>query len=100
MSWIPALGSTCMGLVIGWLIRYFIRRFKSFNTKALGSVVSIIAGGAIVHFLQADSTARWFYPIGLALGFIVYSLIAVLAGSAKEGALYSMTTPSDGPKTL
>ncbi|HCJ67087.1 MAG TPA: hypothetical protein DHV62_07135, partial [Elusimicrobia bacterium] len=65
MSIIAVVGSLSLGIVIGWLVRYFIRRFKSFTPKALGSVVSIIAGGAVIKFLEADKSVWWFYPIGL-----------------------------------
>ena len=89
MQVIPAVGATCLGIVIGWLVRYFIRRFETFNPQILGSVVSILLGGAVVRFLEADKTVWWFYPIGLLLGFIVYSVIAWLVGGKQTmGTLF------------
>ncbi len=81
MNIVAAIGSLS---VVGWLARYFIRRFKSFTPQALGFVVSIIAGGAVIKFLEADKTVWWFYPIGLLLGFILYTIVAILI-SRKNG---------------
>jgi uncharacterized membrane protein len=78
MESVPAIGATCLGMVVGWLVRYFIRRFDKFNAQVLGSIVSILAGGAVVRFLEADRTVWWFYPIGLFLGFVLYTAVAVL----------------------
>ena len=76
MKIVAAIGSTALGIVIGWLVRYFIRRFENFTAAALGSVVSIIIGGAVVKFLGPDASTLWFYPIGLLLGFVIYQVIA------------------------
>jgi uncharacterized membrane protein YfcA len=76
MNIIPAIGATCLGIVIGWLVRYFIRRFDKFGPMVLGSLVSIVFGGAAIKFLEADKTVWWFYPIGLLLGFVIYHVVA------------------------
>ena len=73
---VPALGSTSLGIVIGWLIRYFIRRFKKFTPSILSSVISLAFGGVAIKFLDADRTVVWFYPIGVLLGFVAYHIIA------------------------
>jgi hypothetical protein len=69
---IPAIGAISLGIVIAYLFRYFITRFKKFAPSTLSSVISIIAGGAVVKFLGADKTVIWCYPIGLLLGLIGY----------------------------
>ena len=79
MNVVPALGSLSLGIVIGWLVRYFIRRFKRFTPATLTTVISIMAGGAAVKFLQADKTVLWFYPVGLLLGFCIYTVLALWA---------------------
>ena len=88
MNVVEAIGATCLGIVIGWLLRYFIRRFEKFNAAVFGSIVSIIAGGVVVAFLGADQEARWFYPIGLLVGCVVYSLLGWLAGGRPDVVLY------------
>lgn len=78
MNIVPAIGATALGIVIGWLVRYFIRRFDKFGPPVFGSVISIILGGAAIKFLEADRSVWWFYPIGLLLGFVIYQIIATV----------------------
>ena len=70
----PAIGSLCLGIVIGWLVRYFIKRFKSFSPSVLSSVISIIGGATATRLLASDSTVVWYYPMGLLIGFIAYTV--------------------------
>jgi uncharacterized membrane protein len=85
VSIVAAAGATSLGAVIGWLVRYFIRRLNRFGPVVLGSVVSVILGGAVIKFLEADRSVWWFYPIGLAVGLVVYHFAALSAGVPKEG---------------
>ena len=79
MDAIVVAGAMSFGVVVGWLVRYFIRRFSAFTPKTLSAVISIVGGGTVVRFLAADVRAVWLYSIGLLLGFIIYSLVAWLA---------------------
>jgi hypothetical protein len=79
MNIVPIVGALSLGIVVGWLVRYFLRRFEKFTPQALGSVITIIVGGAVVKFLEVEKTVWWFYPIGLLVGFILYSIIALWA---------------------
>ena len=74
---IPAIGSLSLGIVIGWLVRYFIRRYSSFGPKALSSTISILAGGGVLKYFDPNANIIWFYPIGLLIGFIIYTVIAI-----------------------
>ena len=71
------VGVTCLGIVVGWLVRYFIRRFKSFGVGGLGSLLSIVVGGAVLKFLSVDNVTIWYYPIGLFVGFVIYQVIVM-----------------------
>jgi uncharacterized membrane protein len=92
VSYLPIIGALSLGIVVGWLVRYFIRRFKSFTPKVLGSVVTAAIGGAVIRFLEHDTNVWWFYPIGLLLGFVVYSIVAVSVGAPMEGVLYTRSS--------
>lgn len=86
---VPAVGSTSLGVVMGFLVRYFIRRFDTFAPGVLSSVISIVLGGAVIKFLGADKNVWWFYPIGLLLGFVAYQIIATVhtSGGSRGGAI-------------
>lgn len=71
------IGVTCLGVVVGWLVRYFIRRFKKFAPGVLSSLLSIILGGAVLKFLAVDNVTIWYYPIGLLAGFVAYQVIVM-----------------------
>jgi hypothetical protein len=74
------VGSICLGIVMGWLVRYFLDRFDRFDAKILGSVVSVIAGGVMVHVFgesnPVEQYARWYYFIGLLPGILLYPYVS------------------------
>lgn len=72
---VPECGSLSLGIVVAFLVRYFIRRFKAFGPKTLGAVISVMLGGAAIKFLESDKTVWWFYPIGLLAGFVLYAIL-------------------------
>jgi hypothetical protein len=65
-------GTTCLGIFIGYLAMYFVRRFTTFSPQVFGSLLSVVVGGAVLKFLGADRDAWWFYPIGLLIGLVLY----------------------------
>jgi len=75
---VPAIGATSLGVVVGWLVRYFVPRFETFNAAILTSVISIGLGGVVIKFLENDKTVLWYYPIGLLIAFVAYQIIAMI----------------------
>lgn len=74
---VPAtLGSLALGLFVGWLVIYFLRRTKRFDVKGLSLVISAVVGSAVLKFLGAGQS-MWFYPIGLVLSLVVVWILAV-----------------------
>jgi hypothetical protein len=60
----PVLGVTCLGIIMGWLVRYFIRRLKKFGPFILGMIVAVILGsGYAIKFLGGVSQTIWWYEI-------------------------------------
>ena len=74
---VPAIGATCLGVVVGWLVRYFVPRFSTFGPAALSSVLSIALGVAI-RFLEPGKSIWWFYPIGMVVAFVAYQVIVTI----------------------
>lgn len=104
-QYIPAIGATALGIVVGWLVRYFIRRFTTWTPSILGSVITITLGGAAIKFLDNDKTVLWFYPIGLLIGFVIYQIIVMLslaneAASVVRGIPLIRDFPKDDPRYM
>lgn len=66
------------GSVIGWLIVYFIRKYKEYNPKVLRDTVILFLGGACLDCLlvffnrELCIVAIPAYIIGLAAGFFIH----------------------------
>jgi hypothetical protein len=96
---VQSIGSTCLGIVMGWLVRYFLFRYEKFNPKILGATVSILLGGVVIKFIgnSSQEIVFWFYPIGVFLGFIAYTIIGFRTKEEKPGiTFYSSIKPEEG----
>jgi NhaP-type Na+/H+ or K+/H+ antiporter len=89
MNIIEAVGATCLGIVIGWIISYFLRRYQEFTPKTLGTTISLIAGGVVVKFLQVSPAVWWFYPIGLLIGLSAHTYLALRFGIPPEDVFFT-----------
>ncbi len=89
---LPSIGSLALGIFMGFMAWYFIKRLKEYTTDGLIAVVGVLLGGVIVTFLDwtptvatgtAGGTAtaaagagdvlhRWWYPVGLLVGFVAW----------------------------
>lgn len=88
MNILEILGSSSSGIVVGWLVSYFVRRYKDFNPTVLGTTVTLIFGEAVFTFLKGSSLGMWCYPIGLLIGFSLNIFLAYITGSAAEDIFY------------
>ena len=85
---LPSVSALALGIFIGFMAWYFIKRFKEYTTDGLTAVIGVLIGGVVVTFLDWTPTAaasgaasatatvdvvhRWWYPIGLLVGFLVW----------------------------
>jgi hypothetical protein len=76
---IAAFGAICLGIVVGWLVRYILYRLRAFTPKTLAAILSVVFGGGILRLLGADVTMLGLYIIGVLLGFAVYTALALWA---------------------
>ncbi|MCP4710459.1 MAG: hypothetical protein GY869_17695 [Planctomycetes bacterium] len=73
---IAAIGATCLGAIVGWLVRYFISRLEKYTHQGLSAIVGVLLGTGVIKFLDQNPDVVWFYPIGLVVGFAVYHFTA------------------------
>ncbi len=81
---IAELGSSCFGLVIGWVCYRTLRR----NTGATGlsdisTVIGAVGGGAVTALFRQGDQFSW-YAFGLALGFFSYFVAGLFVSGKKE----------------
>jgi hypothetical protein len=78
-----AIGALCFGLVVGWITYRSIRRKE--EGVSLGDISAVIGavGGAAVTALFKSGPMFGMYCIGLALGFFLYLVTALLIAASK-----------------
>jgi hypothetical protein len=93
LDWVVAAGSSCLGILVGTLVGFYVQEAEEWDRKALYGSVSVLVGGgaiALLHFLAGTAGPTreyWFYPIGLLAGFVV-------------GTVWEYCDPPDGGEAL
>lgn len=77
---VPEVGAICLGIVVGYFVKWFLKRISNYTLQGLGFILSLVFGGAAVNFLKNDVTVFWYYPIGLLAGIIIYITLALCLG--------------------
>lgn len=92
MNWSTKLlivsGVLALGGFVGHLMRFATLNLKP-TTKVIVTLLSAALGGAPILFLQDAGTARWFYPLGLLLAFLIPYEVAHADRGASEIAEYA-----------
>lgn len=93
IDYITAAGAISFGLLIGWMVYRTFTRQEKLDAKFLGSIIALMAGGAVVAFFQKLSPSKqslprelWFYPMGLLAGDQDYGVHK--RNRAKAGAAF------------
>jgi hypothetical protein len=74
---VPGTGAFCLGFFVGYLAWYFVVRLRSYGPGPLMGIIAAVAGTVVMAFIQADEVgrgARWWYPIGLMAGWVLFSV--------------------------
>lgn len=80
MNYLAVAGAACLGIVVGWLIRYAWRRIKRFSIRTLAATIPIIIGGALSRPTPfGNDDVLWIYVLGLFTGMLIYSIVGVVA---------------------
>ena len=77
-----SFGALCFGLVIGWVTYRTLRRTSKSGLSDIASVFGAIGGAAVTKLFPADSGSFPSYCVGLAIGFFLYLLTAMIVASA------------------
>jgi ABC-type protease/lipase transport system fused ATPase/permease subunit len=73
------VGAGCFGLVVGWVTYRTLRRKEGTTQLSdLASVIAAVGGAAVTKLFDNPNLFGW-YCIGLAVGFFLYFIIAVIA---------------------
>ena len=74
-NWWAVVGIISTGLLMGWLFRYSLDRFKNYTVRTMGASVSVVLGAAVTYVFGMKGSSQpqvtneiWLYPVGLLLG--------------------------------
>ncbi len=85
---ITVIGATSIGIVVAYLVGYFVTRLNTFTPQALATIIGIMFGGAVVKIFASKQELFWFYPIGLIIGFIIYAIVYIKTGGNPANLRY------------
>lgn len=78
------LAPSLIGAVIGWIIFYFIRRYKKFTPSVLIATLAAVIGGDGISFLitmedhfGSRDFHLWYFA-GVGIGFFLYCIYVLL----------------------
>jgi hypothetical protein len=73
-------GFLLLGAAIGWLLYFFMRKYRVFSPKSLGATLSAVLGGEALawlsHLRGGSTEVELQYFTGLGAGFFAYALYA------------------------
>jgi hypothetical protein len=77
MDLITVLGVTCLGILVGVLVGYYVNEAKKMDYSVLQGSIWVLAGAGVVAVFSLVGGSHeptreyWFYPMGLLVGFLV-----------------------------
>jgi peptidoglycan/LPS O-acetylase OafA/YrhL len=84
---LPYIASSCLGIIVGWLIWTFVHRTNDLTVKAITSLASLAAGGVVIAAASwgaktGPGDAVYTYPIGALIAIVVLGLLSMDTGDA------------------
>jgi hypothetical protein len=71
-------GALAFGVVIGWVTYRTLRRTKTSGLGDIATILGAVGGAAVTALFPAKGQSFAAYGIGLAIGFFLYLLTAVI----------------------
>lgn len=84
-------GALALGIVLGFLTHFLVRRDQKAGIGDLGSIVAVILGGVILDRISEGNQISWYF-IGLCIGFFIY-WVALLLGREQVKTLIKQGKP-------
>jgi hypothetical protein len=69
LLWIPIIGASFFGAVVGWLAHNVFQRAELLNVSWLASIIGVVGGGAVMAIFPERSPMFGAYCIGLGFSF-------------------------------
>ena len=79
-----AIGSLCVGVIVGGLLGKFWSRTSKTAIKSALAILGVLFTGAPVAFLSDLGVERWFYPVGATIG-ILWHLVGADLRKVSQG---------------
>lgn len=78
------IGALCFGVVVGWITyRSLRRREEPAGLSDIAAVIGAVGGAAVTGLFEAENLFAA-YSIGLAAGFFLYLIVALIIGGKDE----------------
>lgn len=67
------VGSGCLGIFVGFVFRFFLEKFETYDVRTLGGALAVPVGGTLLVFIKdLGPNSRPSYTMGLVLGLVLY----------------------------
>jgi hypothetical protein len=100
---VSGLGPMLLGMVVGWLLYYFIRQYRVFSPQTLSTTIAAFLGGIIVRYFSQspEGAILAFYSLGVGIGFFLYAaylgfLLNLLYDEKIDWEMYNFAAGSGG----
>lgn len=70
-------GAVVLGVVLGFLTHYLVRRDQKAGIGDLSVIVGVIAGGIVMDRFTEGHQISWYF-IGLGIGFFIYWIFLLI----------------------
>ena len=82
--WIPIIGASFFGAVVGWLAHNVFQRAELLNVSWLASMIGVVGGGAVTALFPQGSLMFGAYCIGLGFSFFARVLTVPITKALAE----------------
>ena len=82
--WLPIIGASFFGAVVGWLAHNVFQRAELLNVSWLASMIGVVGGGAVTALFPQGSLMFGAYCVGLGIAFFARVVIFPITTAINE----------------